>query len=120
MSRSESDAKLVEAYLRHYAEKDDSLLWAMEQLHEMLEERSRPRVELDSAANRCGPNSRGALWVGPLDDIPYGRGRPIDEVERLTREDPKFRRSLKSVYNESESPGDYHDCMAKAAAGTSD
>lgn len=58
--------------------------------------------------------------AGPLEDLLYGRGEQfIDEVERLARQDPKFRRALRSAINESESPGDVHDCVIKAAAGTS-
>ncbi|HEY6620924.1 MAG TPA: hypothetical protein VIY68_15365 [Steroidobacteraceae bacterium] len=122
MSQPKSDAELVEAYLRHYVEKDDSLLWAMEQLHDCL--RSDPdrawSLTLQLIAAAQTPEALSYVGAGPLEDILYGQGRPIDEVERLAREDPKFRRSLKSVYNESESPGDYHDRVAKAAAGTSD
>jgi ABC-type nitrate/sulfonate/bicarbonate transport system substrate-binding protein len=122
MSQPKSDTELVEAYLRHYAEKDDSLFWAWQQLQDYLS--SDPArawsLTLKLIAAAPTPEALSYIGAGPLEDLLYGRGEQfIDEVERLARQDPKFRRALQGVYNESESPGDVHDRVNKAAADSS-
>jgi hypothetical protein len=117
-----SDAELVDAFLRHFATKDDGLFWAWQQMHEYLisdpNHAWRLTLQLIDAAQT--PEELSFIGAGPLENLLYGRGDMIiDEVERLARQDPKFRRALQGVYNESESPGDVHDRVNKAAAGTS-
>jgi hypothetical protein len=122
MSQPKSDAEVVDAYIRNYTEKDDSLFWGFLQVQDYV--RSDPihawKVTLLLIEAAPTPEALSYVAAGPLEDLLYGRGEQfIDEVERLARRDPKFRRALLGVYNESESPGDVHDRVIKAAAGTS-
>jgi len=67
------------------------------------------------------PAALSYVAAGPLEDLLYARGEQlIDKVEHLASVDPKFRRALQSVYNESESPGDVHDRVRKAATRSND
>lgn len=122
MNQTKSDPEIVDAYLRHFAEKDSGLFWGWEEVQNCLS--SDPgrawRVTLQLIAAAKTPEALSYIAAGPLEDLLYARGKQyIDEVERLARQDPKFRLALRSVYNESESPGGVHDRVIKAAAGIS-
>ncbi|MBB6096434.1 hypothetical protein HNQ60_005356 [Povalibacter uvarum] len=119
MSEQKSDAELVDAYLRHFVEKDDSLFWAWQQLQGYLT--SDPmrawNVTLQLIDAAPEPEALSYVAAGPLEDLLYACGEQfIDKVEHLASGDPKFRRALQGVYNESESPGDVHDRVRKAAS----
>jgi hypothetical protein len=119
MSQPKSDTEVVDAYLRNFSEKDDSLFWGFLQVQDYV--RNDPvhawRLTLQLIAAAPTPEALSYVAAGPLEDLLYGRGEQfINEVERLARQDPKFRRALRSVYNESASPGDVHDRVIRAAA----
>jgi len=104
-------------------EKDDGLFWGWEAVQDYLF--SDPdhawKLTLQLIAAASTPEALSYVAAGPLEDLLYGRGEQyIEEVERLARQDSKFRRALSSVYNDSVSPGDVHDRVVKAAAATSD
>lgn len=122
MSQPKTDVEIVDAYLRHFSEGDDSLFWAWEEVQNYLS--SNPdralRLTLQLIASAQTSEVLSYVAAGTLEDLLYARGEQyIDEVERLARQNPKFRQAMRSVYNESESPGDAHDRVIKAVTATS-
>lgn len=119
MPQSRSDSEIVDGYLQHFMRRDDSWFWAWEAVNDYLS--SDPdhawRLTLQLIASAPTEEALAYVAAGPLEDILYARGeRYIAEVERRAVQDPKFRRALRSVCNESTSPGDVHDRVRMAAS----
>lgn len=94
------------------------MFWAWEQVQRYVRDDPAYAWSLTLQLIAAAPTPEALSYVaaGPLEDLLYARGEIfIDEVERLARQDPKFRRALRSVWNESEAPGDVHDRVIKAA-----
>jgi len=74
---------------------------AYEKVDELVQAGGTDVVELLADLNDAGPEDNEGQWVGagPLEDLLNQHGdRVIDEVDRLARQSPSFRKMLESVW----------------------
>jgi len=95
------DSEIVDAYLKHFATRDDSLFWAVATIDEFA------RIDLERAWVLTlslvdkAPDATCLAYVaaGPLEDLLNNFGSDIiDRVELHARRDPKFRLALSGVW----------------------
>ncbi len=97
---TEYDARLVDAYLRHYATSDDSLLWAFGEVNEITVMDAERGWSITLALIAAAPDDQtlGYLAAGPLEDVlEVHGGQLMDRVESLAHRDKKFRQALSYV-----------------------
>jgi Family of unknown function (DUF6869) len=91
-----NDDRLVEAYLRNYLTRDDSLLWAFSEVNDITRKDTERgwRLTLVLIAEKA----LGYVAAGPLDEMLEVHGDCIiDRVEELSRSDKRFRHALSLV-----------------------
>ena len=111
------DEKLVSAYLKHFETQDDELFWAWQRLQGYISTEPqrawRITLRLIAAANE---SALGYVAAGPLEDLLYSRAEWfVDEVERLTRSDPKFLSALRMINGPFTTESDASDRIQRAA-----
>jgi hypothetical protein len=97
---SEADSRLVDAYLRHYATRDDSLLWAFSEVNDITPRHAERGWNITLALISAASNDAelGYVVAGPLEEVLEVHGNlMMDRVEELARTDAKFREALSRV-----------------------
>ena len=97
---TEYDARLVDAYLRNYATKDDELLWAFSEVNEITVMDAERGWSITRALIAAAPDDQtlGYLAAGPLEDVLEVHGvQLMDRIESLAHHDKKFRQALSHV-----------------------
>jgi hypothetical protein len=94
------DSALVDAYLRHYATKDHSLLWAFIKVNDIaLEDAERGlRVTLALVAQAPDAQTLSYVAAGPLEEILEVHGAAlIAQIEGIAKLNAKLRTALSRV-----------------------
>jgi hypothetical protein len=111
------DSEMVDAYLKHFATRDDSLFWVVQAIDELA------RVDLERAWALTlslidkAPDAEFLAYVaaGPLEDLlnNFGSGI-IDRVELHARRNPKFRLALSGVWGTFPGQGNTSERIRRA------
>ena len=117
MDETTSESDLVDAYLKHFATRDDALFWAVTAVNELVGKDPERAWNLTLRLIDKAPNPESLSYVaaGPLEDLLNDHGGAvIDRVELHARRDPKFRLALSDVWGTSNAPGDIFDRVLRA------
>ena len=96
----EGDAHLVDAYLRHYATGDQSLLWAFSEVNAITFRQAERGWNIALALIAAAPtdDALGYVVAGPLEEVLEVHGNLLmDLVEERALVDAKFRNALSRV-----------------------
>ena len=113
-----TDEELVVAYLKYATERDDSLFWAWQQVKDCVDDEPLEgwKITLQLIEASSTPEILSYVAAGPLEDLLNAHGQQfIDEVEILSRRNPKFREALRGVWLSSAASSEFRARFIKAA-----